>query len=210
MNFDKKHINEAVKLALSQKGERKFTQSLDVSIAFRDLDVKKTENRINLEIVLPFAPKKRKVALFADGELAYSAKDTVDRIISGADIDTIAKDKKKRRELFDFRFLSDPKLMASVGKSLSQALAPRGLLPKPLPPGANLKEAVDRVRRSVNLKTKNLPVVHCIIGSETMGLEELTENVQTVMDAVLKKVPEHQVASVYIKTTMGKPAKVGA
>ncbi|MDP2717143.1 MAG: 50S ribosomal protein L1 [Candidatus Micrarchaeota archaeon] len=210
MNFDKKHISQAVEQALSQKGERKFTQSLDVSIAFRDYDVKKTENRINLDIILPFAPKKRKVALFADGELAYAAKDTVDRVISGADIEAIAKDKKKRKELYTFRFLSDPKLMATVGKSLSQALAPRGLLPKPLPPGANLKDAVDRVRRSVSLKTKNLPVVHCIVGAETMNLEEITENVQAVVDAVLKKVPEHQVASIYVKTTMGKPIKVGA
>lgn len=209
MHYDKKHISQAVQQALTDKGERKFTQSLDLAISFRDLDLKRPENRINLDVVLPFAPKKKPVALFADGELAYNSKDQVDKVIGKADIEPISKDKKRRKELLAYRFLSDPKLMADVGKSLGQTLAPRGLLPKPLPPGASLKDAVDRIRRSVSLKTKNLPVVHCIVGNEKMSPEEITENVQTIMEAVLKIIPEHQVASVFVKSTMGKPVKVG-
>ncbi|MBI2445471.1 50S ribosomal protein L1 [Candidatus Micrarchaeota archaeon] len=210
MAFEKKDITKAVEQALSLKGERKFKQSIDVAIAFRDLDLKKAENRINLDIVLPHAPKAKKVAIFADGELAYQAKDVVDRVITGAEIDGLSKDNKKRKELTNYRFLSDPKLMASVGKTLGQTLAPRGLLPKPLPPGASLKDAVDRTRRSVSLKTKQLPVVHCIVGNEQMTSDDLVENVQTIMEAVLKTIPEHQIASVFVKTTMGKPVKVGA
>ncbi|MBI5225908.1 50S ribosomal protein L1 [Candidatus Micrarchaeota archaeon] len=210
MTFEKKDITKAVEQALTQKGERKFKQSLDVAIAFRDIDLKKAENRINLDIVLPHVPRQKKVAIFADGDLAYQAKEVVDRVITGAEIDGLSKDKKKRKELKEFRFLSDPKLMASVGKTLGAALAPKGLLPKPLPPGASLKDFVDRTRRSVTLKTKQLPVVHCIVGNEQMKSDDIIENVQTVMEAVLKVVPEHQVASVYVKTTMGKPVKVGA
>ena len=43
-----------------------------------------------------------------------------------------------------------------------------------------------------------------------MSVEQLAENVQTIMESVNKKVPESQVKSVYLKTTMGKAVRIEA
>ncbi|HLD75588.1 MAG TPA: hypothetical protein VI874_01095, partial [Candidatus Norongarragalinales archaeon] len=95
MNIDKKAITDAVQKALSDKSERKFSQSVDLSINFLDLDLKKPENRVNLDVVLPFKPKDRKVAVFADGEVAFAAQSVADQVIPGKDIETLSKEKKR-------------------------------------------------------------------------------------------------------------------
>ncbi len=210
MNIDKKAITEAVSKALSEKSERKFNQSVDLSINFLDLDLKKPENRVNVDVALPNLPKGRKVAIFADGEVAFAAQKVADQVISGKDIEPLAKEKKRKKELLKYRLLAQPALMTTIGKHLGQFLSPRGLLPKPLPPNADLKDNVERVRKSVTVRTKNLPVAHCLVGNEKMTVDEIVENILTVLEAVEKKVTSAKIKNVVVKTTMGKPVSVGA
>jgi large subunit ribosomal protein L1 len=213
MIVDKNAVQKALEACLSEsKGKRKFTQSVDLAINFKDLDFTKAENRLNLDVVLPHAPRDLKVAVFADGTLAFEAKKVLDKVIEGAEIAGIAGDKKKQKELLGYSLLAAPQLMAQVGKQLGQLLGARGKLPKPIMPGANLKELVENAKKSVNLKTKgkNLPSVHCIVGKETMNPNELVENILAVLEAVEKVVPEPKIKSVFVKTTMGKAVKVGA
>ena len=212
MVLDKKAFTKAVETCLNEgKGKRKFSQSVDLAVNFRQVDFTKQDNRLNVEMLLPKAPKQVKVAIFADGDLAYNAKKVADRVIGASELDEIAKDKKKTKTLADeFVFLSDPKLMAAVGKGLGKIFGAKGKLPKPILPGANLADAVDRARRTVTIKTKGkaLPVVHCIVGKESMPAEDIVENIMVVMEALTKKLSESQIADVYVKTTMGKPVKV--
>ena len=49
----KQEILEAVKKAKEESKPRNFTQSVDVVITIKDLDVKKPENRIDEEVFLP-------------------------------------------------------------------------------------------------------------------------------------------------------------
>ncbi|NYZ74762.1 50S ribosomal protein L1, partial [Candidatus Micrarchaeota archaeon] len=86
MALDKKSIDKAVEQALANKSERKFTQSVDIAINFRDLDFKKPENRVNVDVVLPHAAKQVKVAVFAEGQLAVDAKKVADAVFGSADI----------------------------------------------------------------------------------------------------------------------------
>jgi len=210
MALDKKGIEKAVEQALANKSERKFTQSVDIAINFKDLDFKKPENRVNVDVALPHAAKAVKVAVFAEGQLAVDAKKVADAIFSSADIPVFASDKKKQAELMQYSLLAAPQLMAVIGKQLGQVLGTKGKLPKPILPGMNLADLVAKTRSSVTLKVKGkmLPCLHCIIGKENMPKEQIVENALAVVEAILKKVPEPNVASVYVKTTMGKPAKV--
>lgn len=208
--FEKQKIKTAVEECLKSKGEKKFTQSVDLAVNFRDIDFKKPENKVNLDVILPFAPRPAKVAIFADGPLAFEAKKVADLVLGTADIDILSKDKKKQKELLEYSFLASTQLMAAVGKSLGQVLGAKGKLPKPILPGTNLGELVERTKRSVSLKTKgkNLPVVHCIVGNEKMSVDEITENINAIVEALVKKIPEQQIKSLVVKTTMGKPVKM--
>ncbi|MFH1443615.1 MAG: 50S ribosomal protein L1, partial [Candidatus Micrarchaeota archaeon] len=112
--------------------------------------------------------------------------------------------------LLKYTLLSSPQLMTTIGKALGQLLGAKGKLPKPIPPNANLKELATRTSKTINIKTKGkyLPVLHCIIGKESMTSEQIAENVLTVLEALRKKLEDTQIDALYIKLTMGKPYKI--
>ena len=61
-------VLEAVKEAKEQSKPRNFTQSVDMIVNIRDLDVKKPENRFNEEVTLPNGRGKEvKIGVIADG-----------------------------------------------------------------------------------------------------------------------------------------------
>ena len=211
--LDKKKIGAAVKAALdASKGKRKFTQSVDLAINFQDVDFKSPEARISVDVVLPHQAREVKVAVFADGQAGLEAKKVADMVYSTEDITNFAADKKKQKELMNYSFLATPQLMAVVGKNLGQFLGARGRLPKPLPPNANAANMVEQIRRQITLKSKGkyLPVLHAPVGRENMKEEDIAENVVAVLEAILKKTTESNIASVYVKTTMGAPVKIAA
>ncbi len=212
-NLDKNKLSKAIQNAVEQgKGKCKFAQSIEMAVNFRDVDFNKPENRLNLDVILPFAPKDPKIAIFADGQLALDAKGVCDKIIMPTEIEQYAKDKKLQKELLQYTLISATQLMPVVGKTLGQLLGARGKLPRPVMPGTSLKDLVNRVKRSIQVKTKGkyLPTVHSLIGTETMPPEQLLENLQTILEAIEKKIPEHQISSIYLKTTMGPAVKVAA
>lgn len=128
-------VLKAVQACLSDsKGKRKFRQSVDLAINFQDLDFKKPEARISLDVLLPHPAKAVKVAIIADGSLGTEAGKVADMVIPGSAIGEYATDKRKQQVLLGHALLAEPKLMAQVGKSLGQVLGARGRLPKPIPP----------------------------------------------------------------------------
>jgi len=209
MNREK--IIAALNKALEEKGKRKFNQSIELAINFRGIDFNKQENRLNLEVALPKGKgREQKVAVFADGQVALDARKAgVDLVISGEEIPKLAGDNVRLKELLDYEFLAQPNLMAVVAKSLGQVLGTKGKLPKPLV-GINVKDATERARRTVKIRSrgKYLPVAHCLIGKETMSVEDLADNAEAVLEAVKNKTGEQTIKSVYVKLTMGKPQKI--
>jgi len=209
--MEREKILKAVNTALQEKGKRKFTQSVELAINFKEIDFNKQENRLNLEVVLPRGKgREQKVAVFADGQLALDARKLGLTVITPDEIPKLAEDKVKLKEMLDYEFIAQPSLMALVGKHLGQVLGVKGKLPKPLL-GMKLEEAAERAKKVVRIKSKGkyLPVVHCLVGTENMSAEELADNIEAVLDAVKAKTGEHRIKSVYVKLTMGKPCRVG-
>jgi large subunit ribosomal protein L1 len=206
----KAELTKGIEEILKEKGKRKFVQSIDLAVNLRDVDFKKPENRVNVDVTLPYAPRESKVAVFADGQMAVDAKKVVSKVIGTDEINLYATDKKKQKELLEYTLLSQTQLMTTVGKVLGQLLGAKGKLPKPIPPNANLKDLVDRTSKTINIKTKGkyLPVLHCIVGKENMTSDQIAENILAVMEGLKKKLSDTQIDSLYIKLTMGKPFKV--
>src|SRR3989338_527732 len=121
----KKQVEDALGKALEgAKGKKKFTQSVDLAINFREIDFKKPENRLNVDVNLPHPPRQSKVAVFADGQLALEAKNAgADLVITGPEIASYASDAAKRESVLECAILSSPQLIAQVGKALGQALS---------------------------------------------------------------------------------------
>jgi len=211
------NLLKAIEEAKTKSKKRKFVQSLDLIMNFTGIDFNKPDNRIDLEVVLPAGRgKKVNVAVIAGNELIVEAKKVADKVIVKDEIEKLGADKKTLKKIvseYDY-FLCQTDLMALTGKSLGQVMGPKGRLPKPVPPVAKLEPIIERLRKTVRVKTKGkfLPTLHAVIGTEEMPSEDLVKNADAVIHAVRDKLPnkEGNIRSIYIKTTMGEPVKVEA
>ncbi|MCD6164165.1 MAG: 50S ribosomal protein L1 [Candidatus Odinarchaeota archaeon] len=214
MSIDIKKIVEAVKEAKEKAKERKFKESIDLSISFKNLDLKKPENRISAEVTLPHPINKPvKVCVIASGDLEVRAKNEgIDSVLSRTDLEKFLSDRKAAKKLakqFDF-FLAQVDLMPLVGRSLGPVLGPRGKMPKPIPPTADIKSLVEQYRRTVRIRMRNNPVIHVRVGTKDMEDEKIAENIKAVLEFLLEKLEKgmQNIKSIYVKTTMGPPVPI--
>ena len=206
-----KQLAEMIKEAKATDKERKFKQSIELIMVFKDIDVKKGFS-INETIQLPKTNSPATICVMASGDMGLKAKNAkADRVIDNDELTRLAANKRESRKLinsFDF-FLADTKLMPVVGKVLGQLLGPRGKMPTPVPFNAPIDSFLERFRTSVRVKVKNSLSMACKIGDESMEDTELASNAHAVLSGVEKKLPngDKNIRKVLIKTTMGKLAK---
>lgn len=216
MSYNIESIEAAVADARTKGDKRKikFEQSFDVAINFRkrELDVSKPENRLNQELVLPnalFPPAK--VCAFGDGEFAEKATAAgAERVISKEDIPKVGEEKKTQKALaksYDF-FIAAVDSMPLVGRYLGQALGPRGKMPRPFPPQADLAPIIEQYSRTVRVRMRNTPTFHVKVGHVRMGDKQIADNIVAVLNFIESKGLSEKIGSVFVKTTMGPPVKV--
>jgi len=194
--------------------KKKFSQSIDIVVRLREVDLKKPENRINETIPLPNPPEKAlKICVIASGDLATRAKAAgADLLMSRQDIDNLGKDKKAARKLaqdYDF-FIAEAPLMPIVGRALGSFLGPRGKMPTPVPPNAAIDQVVTNHRKMVRVRMREQPVLQCRIGTEAMADEKLVENIQAVVSRIEQKLERglKNINEILVKATMSKPVKI--
>lgn len=210
-----KEIEQAIRNVLNEAKENKrnFKQTIDVTINLRQIDLSDPKNRVDEEIVLPNGRgKEARVAIFASGELAVKAKKHVDKVIKPEDIEDLADDKKTAKELaeeYDF-FMAEAPLMPTIGKSLGVVLGPRGKMPRPVPPQADVSDTVKKLRKTVRIRSKQSPMIHAVAGDEDMDPADLAENIRTLIERLEVALPQGKmnVDSIYVKTTMGSPERI--
>ncbi|MBU2560422.1 50S ribosomal protein L1 [archaeon] len=208
-------VTKAVEEAKKNSKKRNFAQGIDLTINLKELDMTKPENRIDDELFLPNGTGKEiKVGVIADGELAMQAKSVADIIIGKAKLEEMAKKKKDAKKIandIDF-FVAQIDLMPLVGKTLGPVLGPRGKMPKPIPPNAPVLAIIEKLKKTIKIKTKDQPVIKVLVGSEEMDSIKLTENIDAILTFLDRKLEKGQnnIKSIYIKTTMGQSVKLGA
>lgn len=214
MSLDTKAFMESIKQAKEKSKKRKFSQSIELIINLRDIDMKKPESKIQEQIELPHAiGKQAKICVFASGELALKAKKAgADLVMEKRELEALAGDKKKRKALahtYDF-FIAEAPFMRVVGKILGSALGPKGRMPTPVAPSANIAEPIRKYRKTVMVRLRGQPVLQCRIGTDEMPDKQVLENIQAVLSRLEGKLKKglKNVKSVHIKTTMGQPVKI--
>ncbi len=215
MPIEQKTILAAVKEAKEKSGKRNFVQSVELILNLQDIDMKSPEGRIQENVELPYPPPEKinKICIIATGELALKAKRAnADLVIDRVELEGLAGKKKELRKIadeYDF-FLAEAPLMPLVGKILGATLGPRGKMPIPVPPMADVESLMNKYRRAVVVRMRNQPVIQCSVGTENMKEEEITENIQAVLRAVEGKLKRgmKNIKSLCIKTTMGALVKI--
>ncbi|MEM1515007.1 MAG: 50S ribosomal protein L1 [Candidatus Bathyarchaeia archaeon] len=214
MPIDKRYMLEAIKEMREKTPKRNFKQSIELIINLQDVDLSKPENRIQELVELPHLIRKNvNICVFATGDAATKAKRAgANLVLEKEDMEGMAGDKKRQRQLaksFDF-FIASAPLMPLIGKVFGAILGPRGKMPAPVPPTADIEREIERHRRLVLIRTRGQPVLSCRIGTEDMNDEDLVENIEAVLGRIEGKLKRgvKNIASIYIKMTMGPPIKV--
>ena len=110
--------------------------------------------------------------------------------------------------------VATPDMMGTVGR-LGKILGPRGLMPNPKlgTVTMDLTKAVSEIKAGkVEYRTDKAGNVHCPIGKASFTEEQLSENLQTLIDAITKARPAavkgQFLKSVTIASTMGPGVKL--
>lgn len=200
---------EQIEKALSElksKEKKNFTQTVDLIVALKSLDLKKAESKFSEDIILPHGRgKEAKIIVFSDNLKGLDCD-----ILTSGDIQSFALNKRDAKKLArntDF-FLSEAPLMPAIGKTLGQMLAPRGKMPKII--SGDVKKLVENYKTSVRISVKSSPVIQCFVGRENMDNRKIAENVEAVLKFLETKLPNgrQNIGKVLLKLTMSEPVKV--
>lgn len=206
-------LNELVKRARESAPKRKFTQSAELTLVLKDIDVKKGFS-LNEIVVLPNPTTKGpSLCVLGGGDMGMRAKRAgVETVMEPDSLDRLGSNKRDARKIVrahDF-FLADASLMSSVGRSLGPFLGPKGKMPTPLPYGAPIESIASRLRSSTRIRSKNQLNMSTKIGDESLTDDQIAANASAVISAVEKKLPQgdKNLRNTIVKFTMGKAVKM--
>ena len=213
MLFDADKALETVVASASAE----FDESVEVHIKL-GVDGRHADQQVRGAIVLPHGTgKTKKVLVFAKGPKAAEAE------AAGADYvgaEELAQ-KIQSENWFDFDVIvATPDMMGVVGR-LGKVLGPKRLMPNPKSGTVtmDLEKALAEIKAGkVEYRLDKANIIHTAIGKVSFGAEKLTENFNTLMEAINKARPAaakgQYLRSVTVASTMGpgvkvNPAKIG-
>ncbi|ELZ34889.1 50S ribosomal protein L1P [Halogeometricum pallidum JCM 14848] len=208
-------IVDAVSRALDEAPQRNFRETVDLAINLRDLDLNDPSKRVDESIVLPAGTgQETQIVVFATGETALQAEEVADRVMDGNDLEDLGDDSDAAKDLADETdfFVAEADMMQDIGRYLGTVLGPRGKMPTPLQPDDDVVEVVNRMKNTVQLRSRDRRTFHTRVGAEDMSTDEIAENIDVIvrrLEATLEKGPLN-IDGVYVKTTMGPSVEVEA
>ena len=203
---------EAIELVL-QTAKAKFDETVELSIKL-GVDPRHADQQVRGVVVLPNGTgKKVRILAIAKGERAAEAE------AAGADYvgaeEMVAK--IQNENWFDYDVIvTTPDMMGLVGR-LGKVLGPKGLMPNPksVTVAADLSRAINEIKAGkVEYRVDKTAIVHVPIGKASFGKDKLVENLNVLMEAIIKAKPSVSkgtyLKSVALSTTMGPGIRLNA
>ena len=206
-------IEEAVSRALEDAPVRNFTETVDLAINLRDIDLNDPSNRVDESVVLPSGTgQETRIVVFATGETAVRAEDVADEVLGPDELEELGDDDDEAKDLADDTdfFIAEAAMMQDIGRYLGTVLGPRGKMPTPLQPDDDVVETVERMKNTVQIRSRERRTFHTRVGAQDMTPEEVSDNIDVIMrrlEADLEKGPLN-IDSIFVKTTMGPAVEV--
>ena len=212
-SYDKSvQYDPAEAIAIAKKNAvAKFDETIEVHIR-TGCDGRHADQQIRGAVVLPHGTGKTvKVLVFAKGPKADEAT------AAGADFVGAEEliPKIQNDGWFDFDVVvATPDMMGVVGR-LGRVLGPKGLMPNPKAGTVTMDvaKAVQELKAGkIEYRLDKTNIVHVPIGKASFTEEQLSENFQTLIDAIIKAKPAaakgQYIRSAVIASTMGPGIKL--
>lgn len=202
---------EAVAL-VKQTAKAKFDETIEISVRL-GVDPRHADQQVRGAVVLPNGTgKKVTVLVIAKGDKAAEATAAGAEYVGAEDM--IAK---IQGGWFDFDVVvATPDMMGLVGR-LGRVLGPKGLMPNPKSGtvSMDITKAVHDIKAGkVEYRVDKTAIIHCPVGKASFDADKLTENLRTLMEAIIKAKPAAAkgtyIRSAVISSTMGPGIKLNS
>ena len=205
-------FQEAIEEAIENSEDRNFTESIDLVINFKDIDLSDPNNRVNEDIKLPYqAEEDVKVAVI--GDTLVNNAENADIEITEDELEEKYFDNpneaKNLAEEASF-IIAEAPLMPKIGQQLGQVFGPRDMMPDPMPPGSDPTDEIEALRNTVTIRLKEEPLMQIKIGNEDQDTDNVAQNGNSITDFLEGQLPKgrNNLKSVLVKTTMGPTVEV--
>ncbi|MGX8797153.1 50S ribosomal protein L1 [Fusibacter sp. JL298sf-3] len=205
-------VEEAIAL-LKQISKAKFDETVEMHIKL-GVDGRHADQQVRGAIVLPHGTgKSKKVLVVAKGDKAEEAKNAGADYVGAEDI--IAKIQSEN--WFDYDVIvATPDLMGQLGR-LGRVLGPKGLMPNPKSGTVtfDVEKAVKEIKAGkVEYRLDKTNIVHVSIGKVSFEEAQLKENLDALIEAIVKAKPSAAkgtyLKSVTLTSTMGPGIRLNA
>lgn len=203
-------VADALDLAV-KTASAKFDETVELHVKL-GVDGRNADQQVRGVVVLPHGTgKSKKILAFAKGDNADIATKAGADFVGAEDMVT----KIMSQNWFGFDVcVTTPDMMPVIGR-IAKILGPKGLMPNPKSGTVttDLAKAIAEIKAGkVEYRLDKNNIVHVMIGKVSFGTEKLSENLSTVMDALIKAKPAAAkgtyIKSVSVSSTMGPGIKV--
>ena len=189
----------------------KFDETIEVHIK-TGCDGRHADQQIRGAVVLPHGTGKEvKVLVFAKDAKAEEAKAAGAEFVGAEEL--IPKIQKENWYDFDV-VVATPDMMGVVGR-LGRDLGPKGLMPNPKAGTVTMDvaNAIKEIKAGkIEYRLDKANIIHVPVGKASFTEEQLADNFQTLIDAIVKAKPAaakgQYFRNVTITSTMGPGVKV--
>jgi len=203
-------VAEAVSL-VKKVAVAKFDETIEAHIRL-GVDGRHADQQVRGAVILPHGTGKTvRVLVFAKGDKAAEAQAAGADYVGGEEL--IPKIQNENWFEFDV-VVATPDMMGVVGR-LGRVLGPKGLMPNPKAGTVTMdvaKAIADIKAGKIEYRLDKTNIVHVPIGKASFTEEQLAENLQTLMSALIKAKPSaakgQYLKSVTIASTMGPGIKL--
>ena len=201
---------EALELAVST-AKAKFDETVELHVRL-GVDSRHADQQVRGAVVLPNGTGKTvRVLALCQGDNVEAAK-AAGAEYAGSD-EFVQKIQGEGWMDFDV-VIATPDMMGVVGR-LGKILGPRGLMPSPKAGTVtpDVAKAVTEAKAGkIEYRLDKTNIIHCPIGKVSFGAEKLSENLETLMGAIVKAKPAaakgQYLKSCALTTTMGPSVKL--
>jgi large subunit ribosomal protein L1 len=196
---------------IEKTANAKFDETIELSVRL-GVDPRHADQQVRGTVVLPNGTGKNvRVLVFADGDAAKEAQEAGADHVGAEEL----VDKIQKENWFEFDVVvAAPNMMRHVGK-LGRVLGPKGLMPNPKSGTVtpNVGSAVNDIKSGkVEYRVDKSSIAHVVIGKASFGAKKLGENLDTLMDAIVRAKPASAkgtyMRSVVVSSTMGPGVKL--
>ena len=201
---------EALDLCV-KTGTAKFDETVEVHVKL-GVDDRHADQQVRGAIVLPHGTGKTvRVLAICKPEKEDEARAAGAEFVGGNDM--IQKIQSEGWMDFDV-LITTPDMMGMVGR-LGKILGPRGLMPNPKAGtvAPDIARAITEAKAGkIEYRLDKTNIIHCPIGKISFGTEKLTENFNTLLEAINKAKPAaakgQYIRSCVVAATMGPGVKI--